>query len=270
MAGYVARLSPPGSTVLALGQYASYVVTGLGHYLDETHSTVAVTDAVALDDQSADRLTTGHGAVWGAIFQPSTAERATASGQLRAVTDSFTHLLLVRPDPGLTTQDQAMQLLSWDSSYVPRLRSSMDVINMETSDANVGANILDTNTTWGVYRGTFDGTFAFRLQPKGGESIAIGTVGGLTPGDRYLVIFRYENGDLRGSQSVLVISSGTGGKQVALFPNRFGYSCLEEASWTVGFFGVTIPNGGQVLAIWLRATGTGAADFEGIQIRKVL
>jgi uncharacterized membrane protein len=26
----------------------------------------------------------------------------------------------------------------------------------------------------------------------------------------------------------------------------------------------------QVLAIWLRATGIGAADFEGIQLRKVL
>lgn len=270
LAAYVTRSSPAGSTVLALGRNADFVVTGLGHYLADAHSTVAVTNAVSLDDQSASRLTTGHGDVWGAIFEPSTAESATAGDEARVVNSSFTHMLLIRPDHSLTTQDQAMQLLTWDSSYLPRLLSSMDVMNMETAGAKVGTNILDANTTWAVYRGTFANNATFRLLPKGGEAFAIGTVGGLTPGDRYIVTFRYQKGELQGSQHVLVISSGTGGTQVALFPNRFGYTCLAASSWTVGFFGVTIPQGGQVMAIWLRAAGTGAADFEDIQIYKVV
>jgi hypothetical protein len=269
MAGYVARASPPGSTVLALGQYAGFVVIGLGHYFAQTHSAVVVTNGAWLDDHVASRLTTGRGTVWGAIFEPSSAESATASEQARAVNRSFTHLLLVRPDPGLTPEDQARQLLSWDSSFVPRLRSSLDVIDMGSGGARVGANLLSAATHWTVSRTISDGNGGFQLQPSGAEATVRATLDQLTPGQRYLISFRYRNSGLRGSQTVMIVASDAAGKQLDVFPSRFGYACPTTNSWMEGFFGVTIPDGGQGMTVWLRANGSGEADFEGIQIRKV-
>jgi len=128
MAAYVSATTPSVGTVLALGQYAPFVVIGLDHYFGETGSPVVVVDGSSLDAKMVKSIQTSSGQVWGALFQPSPGEDQTALVNHLAVDQRFTHLLLVSPSSSLSPLQQARLLLSWDLRYAPHLQSALDAV----------------------------------------------------------------------------------------------------------------------------------------------
>lgn len=128
IAQYVARMSPRGSTVLALGEYRSFVVIGVSHYLRGPSSPV-VADGGRLDAVTLARLTSTAGEVWGVVFQPTAADETTAAARGLDLNRSFTHLLLLRPSSQLSTVEQASALLAWQATSDVTLAAAVKQLN---------------------------------------------------------------------------------------------------------------------------------------------
>jgi hypothetical protein len=96
-----------------------------------------------------------------------------------------------------------------------------------------------------------------------------------TAGDDLLVRFSYRNAGFSGQQLVLISAADAGGHIVQEFPTGQGfpevngYQCLSSTDWTQGAFAFRVPPTTTTLTIWLRATGTGVAEFQDVELLRL-
>ncbi len=110
---------------------------------------------------------------------------------------------------------------------------------------------------------------AFRLAPAGAMANVTLTTQQVDPGKTYALRFRYRNAGLTGEQRVFVSTQNGAGAWLDIFPDGAGYPCLSTDDWATGAFAFTVPAGADALTIWLRATGSGSAEFTEVELREI-
>jgi len=285
-AEHIMATSPPNSVIFAVGTCNPLILGPLDYYLWRRHSSIVVVDGGQLDDRVAARLRRGTGLVWDAIFTASGASGCVAPIDLAhapttglAVTPFGEVALLRARARRLDAVAQTKALLRWGSAYQPQVLSSLDLLNVLSSRARIGRNLLPPPTTIGTGRERWsmpsearalpDGS-GFELGPGGGGMVNVTlTTRHVTAGRHYLLSFSYHNGGLQGEQKVYVSALSPGGQWLSVFPNGAGYSCSPAADPTRGSFAFTAPAGTTSLIIWLRATGSGTAAFQTVRLQPV-
>ena len=276
----------PNAVVFAVGTCNYFILGPLDYYLWLHHSSIVVVDGGQLDDRVAARLHQGAGPVWDAIITGSGSSGCAVPVDLAhaptadlAVT-SYDEIALLRVRTRrLGAVAQAKTLLRWGSAYQPQLLSSLDLLNVLSSGARIGPNLLPPPSTTGKGRDRWsvpsdaralpDGS-GFELGPRGGSMVNVTlTTRHVTAGTHYLLSFSYRNGGLQGEQKVYVSALAPGGQWLSVFPNGAGYSCSPAADPTRGSFAFTAPAGATSLIIWLRATGSGVAAFQTVRLQPV-
>jgi len=276
----------PNAVVFAVGTCNYFILGPLDYYLWLHHSSIVVVDGGQLDDRVAARLRWGAGPVWDAIITGSGSSGCAVPVDLAhaptadlAVT-SYDEIALLRVRTRrLGAVAQAKTLLRWGSAYQPQLLSSLDLLNVLSSGARIGPNLLPPPSTTGKGRDRWsvpsdaralpDGS-GFELGPQGGSMVNVTlTTRHVTAGTHYLLSFSYRNGGLQGEQKVYVSALSPGGQWLSVFPNGAGYSCSPAADPTRGSFALTAPAGATSLIIWLRATGSGVAAFQTVRLQPV-
>ncbi len=283
---HIIATSSPDAVVFAVGTCNYFILGPLDYYLWLRHSSIVVLDGGQLDDRVAARLRRGAGPVWDAVITgsgssgcavPVDLAHATTAGL--AVT-SYDEIALLRTRAWrLDAVAQAKALLRWGSAYQPQLLSSLDLLNVLSSRARIGPNLLPPPTTVGTGRDRWsvpsdaralpDGS-GFELSPGGGGMVNVTlTTRHVTAGTHYLLSFSYRNGSLQGEQKVYGSALSPGGQWLSVFPNGAGYSCSPATDPTRGSFAFTAPAGTTSLIIWLRATGSGSAIFQTVRLQPV-
>jgi 4-amino-4-deoxy-L-arabinose transferase-like glycosyltransferase len=281
-ASYIREHSPSGGVVLALG--AGKVVffpESLQYYLDLWGAPVDVQDARMLDYTAASRIAMGGGAVWAVYYnQPSEEQLEQAQAQGLEVV-KFHRVTLLRSTLAGSNADQARAILRWGSAWEPRLTSSMKLIDVLEGVANLGDDLLPPpsrtataqsvgtmSVGWelpGSARVTEDGR-AIVLLASGQELNARLALGDVLPGATYLLAFRCGGGAAEMSRQVFA-SVHNGDTWLDTFPTGTGYRCRDGDG--VQGFAFTVPDEADALTIWLRATGTGSAEFSDVQLREI-
>jgi hypothetical protein len=267
---YLIAHSPPNSMVLALGQDSPWVVLGFSYYLHRRGSEIALVDGGAVDNLAAKQLLDLKGTVWAALTFASAEEAASARASGMVVNSTFETILLVRNESTLPPIDQAQALLRWDSAAQPAFASSIDVIGAVTGVVRLGPNLLDQAAQWTLSSGASTSGGAFTLTPVNNEVNVTATLTKVEPGARYLFDFHYREDGSQGYQRTYVVAEDPAGHPLGIFPTGAGYSCGSAKTWREGLFGFTVPAGTARLGIWLRAVGSGTAEFDGLAVQRVL
>jgi len=283
---HIIATGSPNAVVFAVGTCNYFILGPLDYYLWRRHSSIVVVDGGQLDDRVAARLRRGVGPVWDAVITGSGSSGCAVPVDLAhaptaglAVT-SYDEVALLRiRTPHLGAVAQAKALLRWGSAYQPQLLSSLDLLNVLSSRAGIGLNLLPPATTirkgrerWSVpseARALSDGS-GFELAPGGGSMVNVTLITRhVTAGTHYLLSFSYHNSGLQGEQKVYVSALAPDGQWLNVFPNGAGYPCSPSADPTRGSFAFTTPAGTTSLIIWLRATGSGTAVFQTVRLQPV-
>jgi len=283
---HIIATSSPDAVVFAVGTCNYFILGPLDYYLWRRHSSIVVMDGGQLDDRVVARLRRGVGPVWNAVITgPGSSGCAVPVDLAHAPTaglavTSYDEIALLRTRTRrLGVVAQAKTLLRWGSAYQPQLLSSLDLLNVLSSRARIGPNLLPPPPTirtgrerWSVpsdARALPDGS-GFELSPGGGGMVNVTlTTRHVTAGTHYLLSFSYHNGSLQGEQKVYVSALTPGGQWLGVFPNGAGYSCSPATDPTRGSFAFTAPAGTTSLIIWLRATGSGSAIFQTVRLQPV-
>jgi hypothetical protein len=262
-ANLVDGASRSDSVVLAVGSYSDHVMIGLGYYLQAHHSSIALIDGSYLDDRSVARIAESRGTVWAAVKTgygpPTDVDRASTSGldlhRLAGIT------MIPWPSGSASASDTAKSLLSWASSFEPRDRASAAFLDA-TATSPGGPSLMPTAT----------GPIVLRTH---GEVSGVPMTIPATAGEDLLVRFSYRNAGFSGQQLVLISATDAGGHIVQEFPTGQGfpevngYQCLSSTDWTQGAFAFRVPPTATTLTIWLRATGTGVAEFQDVELLRL-
>ncbi len=281
------------TVVLAMGMGSVvYVPESFQYYFDLWKSPIIVDDARSLHYPSAVRLTQSSGAVWGLNYgglSPNDMARAKVLGfQVLPMVG----LTLLKPTSG-TPVEEAEDLLRWGSVAEPRLLPGIDflqaVSGAQSFDANQldpparatppaegvtllgGAEPLDHWTLWPGTSVSSDGT-AFHLVTNQQTINLTWLTGRFVQGGKYALFFRCRNGDLEGDQRVYVSAHTGDGRWLDIFPSGYGYLCPKPTGSTsegIQGFAFQLPAGTSQLRIWLRVTGSGAADFSNVELRQI-
>jgi hypothetical protein len=263
-ANLIVGSSPGDSVVLAVGTYSEHVMVSLGYYLQVRHSPIALMNGSYLDDRSVARIEQSRGAVWGALFTsyaPNDLERASTGG---LELHRFTGVTVIRwPSGSASATDQAKSLLRWASSFEPRDRASAEFLDRGRT-SSLGPSLLPTAPE------------PFVLRAQRGETSVLNATVDVTPGEDLLATFSYRNPGFSGQQLLLIAAADRSGQIVQEFPARQdfqeqvkGYQCLSTTDWTPGAFAFRVPLSVTSLTIWLRAAGTGVAEFQDVKLRRL-
>jgi hypothetical protein len=251
------------SVVLAVGSFSDHVMIGLGYYLQAHHSSIALINGSYLDDRSLSRIAESRGTVWAAIktgyAPPTDVDRASTNGlELHRLTGIT---MIPWPSASASASDRAKSLLTWASSFEPRDRASAAFLDA-TETSPLGPSLLPAAA----------GPIVLRTN---GEASAVPTTIPVTAGEDLLARFSYRNGGFTGQQLVLISAADPGGHIVQEFPTGQGvpqvngYQCLSSTDWTQGAFAFRVPSTATTLTIWLRATGTGVAEFMDVELLRM-
>jgi hypothetical protein len=279
-AAYIREHSPSGAVVLALG--AGPVVffpESLQYYPDLWSVPVDVQDGRMLDYAAASRIAAGGGAVWVAYYNELSAEQVERARAQRLEVIRFHRVTLLRDGVGGTIADQARAMLRWGSVWEPRLTTSIRLIGVPEGRAALGDNLLPPPAEQGVpsaggrpawelpgpLRVAENGT-AIVLLPSGGELNAKLNLREVLPGATYLLTFRCGGGAPDLSRQVFV-SAHREDAWLDTFPTGTGYRCRDGGA--LQGFAFTVPDEANALTIWLRATGTGSAEYSDVQLREI-
>ena len=128
----IAAASPPGSAVIAVGDYADWTVICLDYYFRQLKASVMVVDGLDAGRPLVDQLNSGRGVVWGVVIFPSRDQQSlltsTGSETLDFV-DVSHEIYLVRPsDPSLPPLEEAWTLLRWELPLEPALTVTLNRI----------------------------------------------------------------------------------------------------------------------------------------------
>ena len=262
-ANLIVGSSRSDSVVLAVGTFSDHVMIGLGYYLQARHSSIALINGAFLDDRSVARIEESRGTVWAAVktgYAPPTAvDRASTIGlELHRLTG----ITMIRwPPASATASDRAKSLLRWASSFEPRDRASAEFLDA-TQTSPRAPNLLPPAA----------GPVVLRTQ---GEGTAQQTTIPVTAGEDLLARFSYRNAGFTGQQLVLISAADSSGHIVQEFPTGQdfpqvnGYQCFSATDWTQGAFAFRVPPTATSLTIWLRATGTGVAEFQDVELLRL-
>ena len=280
-AQHILATSLPTSTVIALGKGQSFVVTSLGFYLNHLISPIPVTPGLLMDQQTVTRLQEPSGEVWGAVFTSIEEDKPRIIPPTFEVTP-LTGLLLVRVPQAGSKAEQAEALLRWGSTFQPALESSADFVALKGGKVKLGANLLpdlkaparavgSPTEYWNLTPGTrlADDKRSFVLTPTGEMVNVTFSTQSILPGERYALFFSCRNGDLKGDQRVYVTPTGSDGKWIDIIPSGAGYLCPPSEALTSQAFSFQVPSGTKSLGLWLRATGSGTAEYADLELRRL-
>lgn len=158
---------------------------------------------------------------------------------------------------------QAQSLLRWATSFEPRDRASVEFLDALEAPMVGGPNLLN------------DIPPAIVLQAHGSEVGAPQITIPVTNGEDLLARFSCRNPGFSGRQLVLISAADSAGRIVQEFPTGQGfpqvngYQCSATSDWTAGGFAFQVPPAATSVTIWLRATGTGVAEFRDVQLLRL-
>jgi hypothetical protein len=262
-ANFIVGSSESDSVVLAVGSFSDHVMIGLGYYLQAHHSSIALIAGSVLDDRSVTRIQQSRGTVWAAVktgYEPNDLERASTSG---LELHRFTGITLIRWTSGASSSlDKAKSLLRWASSIEPRDRASAAFLDRVDTSSSLPSLLPAAPAP-------------FVLNAQRGETSELKATAYVTAGEDLLVSFAYRNAGFSGQQLVLVSVADASGRIIQEFPTGQGfpqvngYQCLSARDWTTGAFAFEAPPGARSLTVWLRATGTGVAEFQDVKLLRL-
>jgi 4-amino-4-deoxy-L-arabinose transferase-like glycosyltransferase len=287
-AAQVLATSGPESVVLVLRPGPDlFVPESLGYYFWLHHSAIVAVEADKLDSQTAVRIAQGHGTVWGMVYTPLTPTEITqAEAAGLEVTRFPGRISLVRVTDAASPLQEAQTLLRWGSAAEPRLQTSAALLQAVSANT-LGENLLpgpeaaqggvpgvvkagDGPARWVLGPGTAAlaaDQGMFRLTTAEQEVNITLTTARVAPGKTYLLLFRYRNASLDGSQRVYAAAHNADLAWLDTFPDGLGYLCPRTPDWTRQGFAFTMPAATTAASIWLRATGSGSAEFRDIELR---
>jgi 4-amino-4-deoxy-L-arabinose transferase-like glycosyltransferase len=276
----VASQSSPGSVVLCFGMRDDmYIPEGLQYYLDMYGAPQKAVDGRTLDYASARRIADG-GEVWGLLYGEAPAEDEVAAREAGYEVVRVVGLTVLRPvEAGQTAVDRATALLDWRSRAGKDGSLEMSRLAVRAaSGSGLGENLLQQPTQLG---GTGDGGWelapgiemspdgqVFTMRPENREPNAIFTLENVRPGSEYLLTFRCRNSELRGAQLVFA-TAHSGSNWTGVFPGGLGFRCVGSEEQAEQGFAFVMPDNSTTLKVWLRATGTGSAEFSDVQLREI-
>lgn len=276
-AEHIASASPPGSVVLAVGDYTDWTVLCLDYYFHRLKAPIQVIDGRLVNADVAAQLASGTSTVWGAVVFPSLDQQALLERPSDVNTefvDVTGHIHVVRAAAGgLSAMDQARTLLRWEAAVMPQFGALAKVLDLYSGNAQLGPNLLPDPAAagWSVQPGVHveAGSLTFAPSAATGELNATGSVA-VQPGDIYVVSFEWRNAALNGSQKVFVSVFDEKGSTVSIFPTGDGYPCARSDTWTRSYFAFDAPAGAALVAVVLRVNGSGTAEFRNVQLASVV
>lgn len=277
-AEHIAAVSPPGSVLLAIGNYSDWAVICFQYYFHELHSPVVVVDGMQVTSDTAATLAAGEGVAWGVVIFPS-AEQLVSLGSATEVSTDFVDVTgiihVVRPTAsGLSPTMQARTVLQWEMPLEPRLSASVKLLDVLSGRAQPGSNLapdLGAGTQgangWSFGPGESVAGGALIMTPTSSEPkvVAIFTTQ-LSPVDDYVVGFDYANGGFSGTQTVDAVALDAAGHRLYKFPGTTPYQCPHSGSWSRSYIPFSPPATTVAIALVLSAQGTGTAQFRAIQL----
>lgn len=277
-AAHILRSTRSDAVVLAVGPYSGFVVAGLEYYLAGNAARIPVLDAVRIDDRFVDRLRHASGPVWAAIFHGPPKEIPTDGFHV----ERFPGMTIVtRPDSGHGPIADADLLLRWAGTFHHPQDDSRSVFEALAGLKGTGENLLPAPShgftrspeavrdQWTLLPGTTLEQDTFRLAPGGSSVNVVFTTGRLRPGGTFVIQFAYRNPQLHGVQRVYVSAHHRDERWLDVFPTGGGYLCDAAQDWKTGAFGFTLPPDTASAIIWLRAVGTGTADYRDVEVRPI-
>jgi hypothetical protein len=250
-----------------------YIPESLQYYLDMHGSPQRAVDGRTLDYDSAQRLA-GRGEAWGLLYGEATDEEAAAAREAGFEMLRVYGLTILRPVGATRTGvEQAAALLDWRSSAGTDGPLRMSRLAVQAaSGGEVGENLLPppTQAGWELGAGAEvspDGQ-GFTMRPENREPNAIFALEPVRPDSAYLLTFRCRNGALRGAQRVFATAHSED-EWRDVFPSGLGFLCPRSAEGTEQGFAFTMPDRSSTLKVWLRATGTGSAEFSNVRLREI-
>ena len=279
-AEHMTASSPPGSAVIAVGNYYTWSLICFDYYFNRLHSSIAVVDGTQVNSDVAASLANSNAKVWGVIIFPSDAQLAWLKrpGEEKIdFVDVTGHIYLVQAtDQGLSTIAQAKTLLRWEMQLQPELSASAKLLDLYTGNAQLGPNLVpDPTVATSAAKWSFDA--GVRPDPDGltfTPSAAMPELNAtfttaLDTGESYAVSFEWLNPYLNGSQNVYVMAVDRLGHPIYIFPSGSGYACGHSSSWTRSYFAFSVPQGTYVTSLILRVSGSGTAVFRNLQISHI-
>jgi 4-amino-4-deoxy-L-arabinose transferase-like glycosyltransferase len=280
-AAHIARSRAPDATVITVGPFSNWATIGLDYYLTGTSTSARVLDATRVDDRFVEKLRRTHGPVWAAVFHGPPGGVSEEGLQVHR----FNGITIARPtESGLDSRDpiaSASALLHWAGTFHVPQRVSWSVFNALAITDGTRDNLLPSPTQdsgkatgvvkdrWTLWPGSSLAGQAIRLEPRGSLVNAIFSTARLKPGETYVIRFFYRNPDLKGTQQVYVSSHDDGGRWLDIFPTGEGYPCERATEWKSGAFGFSPPPHTTGSVVWLRASGTGSAEFKGVELNEL-
>jgi hypothetical protein len=269
---HVAAASPPGSVVLALGQYSSWATDCFGYYLRQLHANVQVVDSNEINSDNVSNLTAGPGVVWGALVFPTRAELAASADTVRNdFTDSTGDVHLYRAtDSSLDRAGQAQALMRWEQPQQPQLSAVVKLLQWIGGEAQLGPNLVTApgSDGWVLDRQTTTAAGTVTLSPDGSKPDIDATYTAKIAADRdFILQLQCRNALRQGSQSIFAVALDGAGSTLGVYPDGDGLPCEKPADWTRRFFAFDVPNGTAGIKVVLRASGAGVAEFESVELR---
>lgn len=280
-AALIALSSSPDAAVISVGQHSS--CRPRSHVLlARDMGRVRILDAAQIDDRFIEELRRTRGAVWAAVFQRPPGGISEEGLEVHR----FTGITIARraeSAPGSRDPLAATDALRrWGSAFhSPQVVSRSTFKALATADATRD-NILPPPTQalvqatralrehWTLMPGSSLEGVTMRLEPKGLSTNVVFETARLQPGETYIVRFSYYNPELQGAQRVYVSAHDAGGRWLDIFPTGAGYSCEPANGWRSGAFGFGVPPNAASIVVWLRAKGTGSAEFRDVEVRQIV
>jgi len=276
VAQHIAAASPPGSVVITLGESPDWPVICLDYYFHRLNSAIPVIDGRLVNSDVAAHLASKTSTVWGVVNFPSPEQQALLERPSDVRTDFVDvtgHIYIVRPAAsGLSALDQARTLLRWEAPVMPQFGALAKVLDVYSGNAELGPDLLPPLAAgaWSIPQEVAAGSDALTFTPSGttGEVNATAQVE-VQAGDIYAVSLEWRNADLDGSQKAYLIVFDKKANIVSIFPTGDGYACGKSDAWSRAYFAFYAPAGTNSVAVDLRVTGNGTAQFRNVVLARL-
>jgi len=272
----IVAASPAGSVVIAVGDSPDWTVLCLDYYFHRLNSAIPVIDGRLVNADIAAQLGSGTSTVWGVVIFPSPDQQALLDRPSDVKTDFVDvtgHIHVVRAAAaGLSAVDQARTLLHWEAPVMPQFGALAKVLDLYTGTATLGPNLLPAPAGggWSLQPGVSveAGALSFTPSAANSELNATATIP-FEPGGTYAVSIEWKNAALNGSQKVYLIVFDRKASPVSVFPTGDGYECRKSDNWTRSYFAFYAPAGTTYVALNLRVSGNGTAQFRNVLLARL-
>jgi hypothetical protein len=275
----IAAASPPGSVLLAIGNYSDWAVICFQYYLRELHSSVVVVDGMQVTSDTVATLAAGQGVAWGVVIFPSADQRKFLQNATEVRTDfvDATGIIhVVKPvASGLSPEDQARTVLHWEAQLEPRLSASVKLLDVLAGRAQPGTNLVPDPSGqgangWSFGPGVSTAAGTLDLTPPSSTHMVVAIfTAQLSPLSDYVVGFEYMNLGFSGTQTVDAVPLDAAGNWLYKFPGTVPYQCLHSDSWSRSYIPFSPPPTTVAIALVLSAKGSGTAQFRAIRLSTV-